>query len=81
LGGSQVAEPIVQQLMTVNGWEREATIAYIQNEFAVVRAHSRQLWRLDLSLLREFGIEPTPARTSSPLPSGRSWWQRFLGTA
>lgn len=82
LGGSQLAEPIVQQLMTVNGWEsREATVAYIQNEFAVARARSRQLWRLDLSLLREFGIEPTRARTSSPLPSGRSWWQRFLGMA
>lgn len=81
LGGSRLAEPIVQHLMRVNGWDREAAVSYILAEFALVRARSRQLWRLDLSLLREFGIEPTPARTSSPLPSGRSWWQRFLGMA
>ena len=80
LGGGQLAEPIVRRLMEVNGWDsREATIAYIQAEFALVRARGRQTWRLDLELLREFGIEPRDIFPTRPL--GTSRWRRLVGAA
>ena len=80
LGGGRLAEPIVQRLMEVNGWEsREATIQYIENEFALVRARGRQTWRLELGLLNEFGIEPRDIFPTRPL--GTSWWRRLVGAA
>ena len=81
-GSDAVAAAALAHLARVNGWTSPAVAAeYARLELAICQARSRQTWKLDLSLLREFGIEPARARTSSPLPSGRSWWQRFLGTA
>ena len=79
LGGSRLAEPIVQHLMEVNGWEAAETIRYIEAEFALVRARGRQVWRLDLELLNEFGIEPQELFPTRPL--GTSWWRRLVGAA
>ncbi len=79
LGGSRLAEPIVRHLMEVNGWEAAETIRYIEAEFALVRARSRHVWRLDVGLLREFGIEPRELFPTRPL--GTSWWRRLVGAA
>ena len=79
IGGGGLAEPIVERLMEVNGWGAAETIRYIQNEFALVRARGRQVWRLDVELLREFGLEPRELFPTRPL--GTSWWRRLVGAA
>ena len=79
LGGGGLAEPIVERLMEVNGWEAAETIRYIQSEFALVRARGRQVWRLDVGLLNEFGVEPQELFPTRPL--GTSWWRRLVGAA
>ena len=80
LGGLDLAEPIIQHLMRVNGTNRGDTLAYVEREILLVRARSRRSWRLDISEVRLYGIEPDRTRvTLAPSPSGQNWWQRLLG--
>lgn len=100
-GSDAVATAALEHLARVNGWTVRGAALYVRRELAICKARSQRIWRLDLSLLREYGIEPATlvSRTLapcypiymglrtmgsehfSPQTTGRTWWQRLLGTA
>lgn len=100
-GSDAVASAALAHLAAMNHWSVPEAAAHARRELLICRARSQRSWRLDLSLLREYGIE-LPGKEAitlgiryardmgshvagleefSPRPTGRTWWQRLLGSA
>lgn len=100
-GSDAVAAAALAHLAAMNRWSVPEAAAYARRELIICRARSRRTWRLDLSVLRDYGIElvgqdditlgieytrDMGSQTAgpeqfSPQSTGRTWWQRLLGTA
>jgi hypothetical protein len=50
----------IAQLIQVNGWGFEETVAHIDEVFRVHAERSKYPWTLDLSWLGGWGIKPEP---------------------
>jgi hypothetical protein len=44
--------------MKINGFSKKEAEKYIANAFVIWKNRSQQQWTLDLSLLKEYGIDP-----------------------
>lgn len=61
IGFAQVqgkGEQACRHLMKINGFSKKEAEKYIANAFVIWKNRSQQQWTLDLSLLKEYGIDP-----------------------
>lgn len=56
-GSDSVAAAALAHLAAMNHWSVPEAAAYARRELLICQARSQRTWRLDLSLLREYGIE------------------------
>lgn len=62
-GSDAVAAAALTHLAATNGWTVAEAALYVRRELAICKSRSQRTWRLELSLLREYGIE-SPARAT-----------------
>ncbi len=56
-GSDAVATAALEHLAGVNDWTLRYAALYVRRGVAICKSRSQRTWRLDLSVLREYGIE------------------------
>ena len=67
-GSDAVAAAALTHLAAMNGWTVAEAALYVRRELAICKSRSQRTWRLDLSILHGYGIEPATLDSSTVAP-------------